>query len=148
MRYLLILALVASVVPIAGCGGGGGHTPDGYSLNDGWVTTPSGLKYRDIIVSTSGAAIVSGNSVSVKYKGWLDDGTVFDSTDKHGGDPFTFTIGQGQVIKGWDEGLMGLHVGSKTELIIPPSLGYGDRAQDNIPANSTLHFLVEIVSFS
>jgi FKBP-type peptidyl-prolyl cis-trans isomerase len=148
MRHLVILVMIAFAFPIIGCGGSGGQPPAGYTINDGWVTTPSGLKFRDIVVSTAGPAIQNGNTVFVKYKGWLDDLTVFDSTDKHGGQPFNFVIGQGKVIKGWDEGLLGLHQGSKTELLIPPSLGYGSTANGGIPANSTLHFTVEIVSVS
>jgi FKBP-type peptidyl-prolyl cis-trans isomerase len=146
MRYVLILVLVGLMFPILGCGGGGTEPPAGYSIDDGWITTPTGLKYRDIKVSTTGAQVYSGATIKVYYTGWLDDGRVFDSTDKHGGQPFEFVIGQQNVIDGWDQGLMNLRVGSITELIIPPSLAYGDQPQGSIPANSTLHFRVEIVS--
>jgi len=145
MRYLLFVSVMAFLACLSGCGGGDG-TPDGYSLDDGWVTTPTGLKYRDIYLSPTGNQVVSGSSVSVYYTGTLDDGSVFDSTDNHGGQAFTFVIGQGNVIEGWDQGLMGLRAGSRTMLIIPPSLAYGDQAVNDIPANSTLHFTIEIVS--
>jgi peptidylprolyl isomerase/FKBP-type peptidyl-prolyl cis-trans isomerase FkpA len=146
MRYLIILALFISVFAIVGCGGGNGNTTSqGYTLSDGWVTTPSGLKYRDLVVVHSGPMIVSGSRIAVRYKGWLDDGTVFDSTDKHGGELFRFTVGNGEVISGWDEGVLNLRPGSKTELVIPPSLGYGEQGTARIPPSSTLHFTVEIV---
>ncbi len=147
MRHLVILVLMALAFPILGCGGGG-STPEGYSMDDGWVTTPSGLKYKDVKVSTTGPAAQSGNTLKVFYSGWLDDGTIFDSTDKHGGQTFEFVIGQGNVIEGWDQGLMGLHEGSIVQLIIPPELGYGDQGTGNIPPNSTLHFQVQIVSIT
>lgn len=147
MRYLLILALAISAFPIAGCGGDGGSSaaPAGYTLSDGWVTTPSGLKYKDLVIVTDGTRIQDGNSIAVRYKGWLDDGTVFDSTEKHNGELFRFTVGNGEVIKGWDEGVLNMCVGSKTELIIPPDLGYGEQGTGRIPPNSTLHFWIEIV---
>lgn len=118
--------------------------PDGYSIDNGWVTTPAGLKTRIIQMGT-GTRATSYKSVSVIYKGWLDDGTVFDS-NLDPSKPFTFTIGAGQVIAGWDQGLLNLPSRTVLQLIIPPPLGYGDRAQGTIPANSTLHFWIEIIS--
>ncbi|MHB2018649.1 MAG: FKBP-type peptidyl-prolyl cis-trans isomerase, partial [Candidatus Xenobia bacterium] len=108
------------------------------------TTLPDGLKIRDDVVGT-GAEAKPGDIVSVKYTGTLTDGTVFDSTDKHGGTPFRFPLGAGQVIKGWDEGVAGMKVGGKRHLEIPAALAYGDRQIGTIPSNSTLDFDVELV---
>jgi len=102
------------------------------------------LQKTDETVGT-GAEAVAGKSVTVNYVGTLTNGTKFDSSyDRN--QPFTFTLGGGQVIKGWDEGVVGMKVGGKRKLVIPPSLGYGDHAMASIPANSTLVFEVELVS--
>ncbi len=103
------------------------------------------LQATDEIVGT-GATAVAGDSVTVNYVGSLTDGTVFDASANHGSTGFTFNLGAGQVIKGWDLGVAGMKVGGKRKLIIPASLAYGDRAIGNvIPANSTLVFEVELL---
>ena len=109
-------------------------------------TTDTGAKLQitDEKIGT-GAAVKKGDTVDIKYTGTLTNGTVFDSTDKHGGTPFETQIGVGQVIKGWDEGVIGMKVGGKRKLVIPPSLGYGNQAAGSIPPNSTLIFQVELV---
>jgi FKBP-type peptidyl-prolyl cis-trans isomerase len=107
------------------------------------VTTPSGLKYTDLVVG-SGPSPQTGQTVSVNYTGTLVNGTKFDSSYDHG-KPFEFRIGTGSVIKGWDEGLMTMKVGGKRKLVIPPNLGYGARGTPNIPGNSTLVFDVELL---
>lgn len=104
----------------------------------------SGLGIKDTTVGT-GAEAVSGKSVTVNYTGKLTNGTVFDSSYSRN-QPFTFTLGAGQVIKGWDEGVAGMKVGGTRELTIPPSLGYGSQATGSIPPNSTLIFTVQLVS--
>ncbi len=109
------------------------------------VRTPSGLIYRDIKVG-NGAAPSPGATVTVHYTGWLHpSGEKFDSSvDK--GTPFNFTIGFGQVIKGWDEGVMSMRVGGTRVLLIPPSLGYGAAgAGGAIPPNATLKFQVQLL---
>lgn len=108
------------------------------------VTTPSGLKYIDQVVG-KGASPVAGKQVKVHYTGTLENGKKFDSSvDRK--EPFAFTIGVGQVIKGWDEGVMGMKVGGKRKLIIPPKLGYGaSGAGGVIPPNATLLFDVELL---
>ncbi len=108
------------------------------------VTTASGLVYEEITVG-AGAEAASGNKVTVHYTGWLTNGTKFDSS-KDRDDPFEFHLGQGQVIKGWDEGVAGMKVGGKRKLTIPPELGYGARgAGGAIPPNATLVFEVELL---
>ncbi len=110
---------------------------------DGFIVTKSGLKYKDVKVGT-GPAVKVGDTVKVDYKGWLDDGTVFDTSKQPGREPFSFTVGTGTVIKGWDEGLQGMKVGGKRQLVIPPDLGYGSEDLGQIPPNSTLHFDIEL----
>jgi FKBP-type peptidyl-prolyl cis-trans isomerase len=105
------------------------------------------LKIKDDVVGT-GAAVQNGNTVSVLYTGSLDNGTVFDASSKHGNQPFSFTVGAGQVIQGWDLGLVGMKVGGTRELTIPPTLGYGSQSVSTIPPNSTLHFTIQLLSVS
>jgi len=108
------------------------------------VTTASGLKYTDLAVGT-GPSPQPGQTVTVQYTGTLNDGTKFDSSYDHG-QPFSFPIGRGKVIKGWDEGLLTMKVGGKRRLVVPPSLGYGARGfPPNIPPDATLNFDVELV---
>ncbi|MEH2143615.1 FKBP-type peptidyl-prolyl cis-trans isomerase [Nostoc sp.] len=108
------------------------------------VTTPSGLKYVELKEGT-GATPQPGQTVEVHYVGTLEDGTKFDSS-RDRGQPFSFKIGVGQVIKGWDEGLSTMKVGGRRQLIIPPELGYGSRGAGGvIPPNATLHFDVELL---
>ena len=107
-------------------------------------TTSSGLQYWDIVVGT-GATAVAGKPVKVHYTGWLTNGKKFDSSVDRG-QPFSFPLGGGQVIKGWDEGVAGMKVGGKRQLRIPPELGYGARgAGGAIPPNATLIFDVELL---
>lgn len=105
----------------------------------------AGLVVQDEAVGT-GATASAGDVVMVSYTGKLQDGTVFDSSA--GKQPIQFTLGAGQVIPGWDEGIQGMKVGGKRLLIIPPSLAYGAQAYGPIPANSTLIFEVQLVSVS
>jgi FKBP-type peptidyl-prolyl cis-trans isomerase FkpA len=113
------------------------------------TTTPSGLQYIDLTVG-KGEVAKTGDQVSVHYTGWLQNpdgskGRKFDSS-KDRGQPFQFGLGQGQVIKGWDEGVQGMKVGGDRELIIPASLGYGERGAGGvIPPNATLIFDVELL---
>lgn len=107
-------------------------------------TTASGLQYWEITAGT-GAVAVSGKKVTVHYTGWLTDGKKFDSSVDHG-KPFVFSLGAGQVIKGWDEGVAGMNVGGKRQLKVPPDLGYGARGYPPvIPPNATLIFDVELL---
>ena len=106
------------------------------------------LKMEDEIVGTGDVA-VAGAKVTVDYVGMLTNGTVFDASKSHGTTGFTFTLGAGQVIKGWDQGVAGMKVGGKRKLTIPASLAYGNQAVGGvIPANSTLIFEVELLKVS
>lgn len=108
-------------------------------------TTASGLKYEDVKVGT-GASPERGQMVTVHYTGTLENGTKFDSS-RDRGTPFTFKIGVGQVIKGWDEGVASMKVGGSRKLIIPANLGYGSSGAGGvIPGNATLLFDVELIS--
>ncbi len=104
--------------------------------------TSSGLKITELVLG-NGQEATPGTSVSVNYKGTLDDGKEFDSS--YGRGPFEFSLGAGMVIKGWDEGVAGMKVGGKRKLVIPPELGYGSRGIGPIPPNSVLTFEVELL---
>jgi FKBP-type peptidyl-prolyl cis-trans isomerase len=104
-----------------------------------------GLEYYDVVIG-KGATVQIGHTVSASYTGSLLNGTVFDSTAEHGGKPLDLVVGENQVIKGWDEGLVGMKVGGERILVIPSYLGYGSTATGSIPANATLVFDIKIVS--
>jgi len=119
-------------------------TYPGEATTEAAVTTASGLSYIDMTPGT-GASPKKGDLVKVHYTGYLTDGKKFDSSVDRG-QPFAFGIGRGQVIQGWDEGVMSMKVGGKRKLIIPAELGYGSRGAGGvIPANATLIFDVELL---
>jgi peptidylprolyl isomerase len=133
--FVSAILLVLAVAPLS-------------ALAAGEVTTPSGLRIIDVKPGT-GPVPQAGQTVTVNYTGWLfvdgKKGKKFDSSLDRG-EPFSFTLGQGDVIKGWDEGLATMHVGGKRTLIIPPDLGYGARgAGDDIPPDATLIFDVDLL---
>jgi len=145
-----LLCLAAVSFALVACGGGT-DTPGGEIQPPEMITTDSGL----MITTTqagSGTAAEVGNFVSVHYTGWLYEpeteggrGTQFDSSVDRG-TPFQFPLGAGRVITGWDEGVAGMLVGEKRELIIPPDLGYGSRGAGGvIPPDATLIFEVELL---
>ena len=143
-RYLIIAAvavviIVAVVIVRAQTG-----TAAPTKVTGNGTTTPTGLQYWDIKVGTGDAA-VTGKPVHVHYTGWLTTGKKFDSSvDRK--EPFTFTLGAGEVIPGWDQGVKGMKVGGKRQLKIPASLGYGSRGAGGvIPPNATLIFDVELL---
>lgn len=109
--------------------------------------TDSGLKYEDLLEG-DGALAAAGQQVSVHYTGWLTDGSKFDSSvDRN--QPFAFALGRGMVIRGWDEGVVGMKVGGKRKLTIPPQLAYGAQGAGGvIPPNATLVFEVELLETS
>ena len=131
--YGLFLLLSMTILPVSGLAG---EPPS--------TTTPSGLQYVDLQKGT-GREAHAGETAFVHYTGWLTDGTQFDSS-KDRGEPFAFRLGAGQVIKGWDEGVEGMHIGGVRKLTIPPQLGYGARGAGNvIPPQATLIFEVELL---
>jgi FKBP-type peptidyl-prolyl cis-trans isomerase len=108
------------------------------------VTTASGLQYIDLVIGT-GATAEAGQTVTVHYTGWLENGKKFDSSVDRG-QPFSFPLGAGRVIKGWDEGVKGMKVGGKRKLTIPSKLGYGAQGAGGvIPPHATLIFDVELL---
>ena len=108
------------------------------------VTTTTGLQYVDLAIGT-GATAEAGQTVTVHYTGWLENGTKFDSSVDRG-QPFSFPLGAGRVIKGWDEGVKGMKVGGKRKLTIPSKLGYGGQGAGGvIPPHATLIFDVELL---
>lgn len=122
-------------------------TTDTSSTNTMPTENADKLQVIDEIVG-AGAEAVPGDSVTVKYVGSFTNGTVFDASSKHQetANGFTFNLGAGQVIKGWDQGVVGMKVGGKRKLIIPASLGYGPNDYGPIPGNSTLVFEVELLN--
>jgi FKBP-type peptidyl-prolyl cis-trans isomerase len=123
--------------------------PAGFSPSLGVDTaamtkTPSGLRFQDL-EKGQGAEATAGRNVSVHYTGWLPNGEKFDSS-RDRDQPFGFTLGAGQVIAGWDEGVAGMKVGGRRKLVIPPDLGYGTSgAPPDIPPGATLVFDVELL---
>jgi len=151
MRSALALAMVLIAVSLFGQTSAHRPTPVRPNTNaptkvtgDG-VKTDSGLQYWDIKTGT-GQVANTGDKVKVHYTGWFTTGKKFDSSvDAH--QPYSFTIGKGDVIKGWDEGVTGMKVGGKRQLRIPPELAYGDAGYKNIiPPNSTLIFDIQLLS--
>ena len=141
-RTLIIVIVVLVIAAIAFIAYSGfinkkSSTPNASS------TTASGLKIEDLTAGT-GQAAKSGDTISVHYTGYLADGTKFDSSlDRN--QPFEFVLGQGKVIPGWDQGLVGMKVGGKRKLTIPPDLAYGAQGNGPIPPNATLTFEVELL---
>jgi FKBP-type peptidyl-prolyl cis-trans isomerase len=150
-RFVLVLALCAVLTVAFGCGSADKpsmtttpSTSSPMKVNGQPTTTPSGLQYWDIVVGT-GATAAAGSTVKVHYSGFLTNGQKFDSS-RDRGEPFSFPLGAGQVIKGWDEGVAGMKVGGQRQLRIPPQLGYGTAgAAGAIPPNATLIFDVELL---
>jgi FKBP-type peptidyl-prolyl cis-trans isomerases 1 len=151
LRALLVAAVLlpfvaACSVDSTGSGTGDVATTDfasslGVNLAAS-TKTADGLYYRDISVGT-GALVVAGNTVNARYDGYISNGSLFQSNQTDG---VTFVLGTGAVIAGWDEGIPGMRVGGKRQLIIPASLGYGVYGNDVIPGNAVTVFNVEVVS--
>jgi FKBP-type peptidyl-prolyl cis-trans isomerase len=150
-QFAWILSLFAVLGVASGCGSanksgasGAPSTSSPMKVSGAPTTTASGLQYWDIVVG-SGATAAPGNTVKVHYSGFLTGGEKFDSS-RDRGEPFSFPLGAGQVIKGWDEGVAGMKVGGQRQLRIPPQLGYGAAgAGGAIPPNATLIFDVELL---
>lgn len=155
MRRVLRALLCALPLAAAGCGGdaSGPSDPDltqvsfapALGVDIATMTrVGDGVYIKDLMVG-NGAEVGANKVISVRYQGWLTDGTRFD----HNLEPralFQLVLGQRRVIEGWEEGIPGMKVGGKRLLVIPPSLGYGTQANGPIPANSVLVFQVEVIS--
>lgn len=141
MRTALLLL---SAVALAAAGCSSTHTYPGEATTSAVERTPSGLRYIDMLPGT-GASPEAGKTVTVHYTGYLASGKKFDSSvDRN--EPFSFPIGTGQVIRGWDEGVLSMKVGGKRKLIIPAELGYGSRGAGGvIPPDAELVFDVELL---
>ena len=149
--------MVTSLLLMLGCGdgaGGGMNSGDPAQVTYAPALSvdlaamehrDSGLYVQDVQVGTGDTATL-GRQVTVNYTGWLPDGTQFDSSKAAGRSPFSFTPGQGRVIDGWEEGIVGMKVGGLRKLVIPSELGYGASGSGPIPPNSVLIFDVELVS--
>jgi FKBP-type peptidyl-prolyl cis-trans isomerase len=153
-KWMMAFGLLA----VVGCGGG---EPDSVQYPEprhealdaaptvdleAMSQTPSGLYVLDMEVG-EGAEATPGQTVTVYYSGWFLDGEKFDSSLDRG-DPYSFPLGQGRVIAGWDEGVSGMKVGGWRRLVIPPELAYGPEGRPGIPPNSTLVFDVELLGVS
>lgn len=147
-KWLVVASCVLAIAGVGACGDDGDSTGtgDGDAVVDiggeceeGTVTTDSGLQYEDIECG-QGDRAGRGDTVSVEYRGTLEDGTEFDAGT------YPFQIGAGMVIAGWEEGISGMRVGGKRKLTIPPDLAYGAQGRPPaIPPNSTLIFDVELL---
>jgi FKBP-type peptidyl-prolyl cis-trans isomerase len=147
-RFVLFFSLFTVLGAALGCGSTNkSNTPSTSApmkVAGQPTTTSSGLQYWDIVPGT-GATAAPGSMVKVHYTGFLTTGEKFDSS-RDRGEPFSFPLGAGQVIKGWDEGVAGMKVGGQRQLRIPPQLGYGaSGAGGVIPPNATLIFDVELL---
>jgi FKBP-type peptidyl-prolyl cis-trans isomerase len=141
-RVTVGIIMILGLTPVWGWGGA--MTVNEKGGNAGETTTASGLKYVDQVIGT-GELAVAGKTTTVHYTGQLENGTKFDSSVDRG-QPFSFPLGAGRVIKGWDEGVQGMKVGGKRKLTIPSDLGYGSRGAGGvIPPNATLIFDVELL---
>ncbi|MFB3112477.1 MAG: FKBP-type peptidyl-prolyl cis-trans isomerase [Gemmatimonadales bacterium] len=148
MKRLIVIQLALA---LAACGGDTTTEPltnDDFApeLNvnlDAMTKTASGLYIQDLTVGTGDEA-TSGATVTVHYEGWLSNGTKFDSS-RDRNEPFSFLLGAGRVIQGWDEGVAGMRVGGFRKLVIPPGLGYGVNGFLTIPGNATLVFDIELL---
>jgi len=137
--FLLALTLFA----LGGCSSAPSHPSSGNTFGGHSGPSKTELKITDVTVG-SGKEAVKGALIKVNYEGFLEDGTKFDSSYDRG-DPFVFSLGAGQVIKGWDEGFEGMKVGGKRTLFIPYFMGYGERGSGPIPPYANLIFNVELL---
>jgi len=153
-KVFSLIGVILIVIMISGCVKGANNegadidAPSEKNVEEQVVVEPETTLQVEIIQEGTGDRQVEQNDViSVHYVGTLTDGSKFDSSIDRG-EPFTFTVGIGQVIKGWDQGTQGMKVGEKRKLTIPPALAYGEQGSGAvIPPNSTLIFEVELVSF-
>ena len=141
--------VVAAVLLVAAACSNGSSSNSGSTSGSNFspTTANSGLRITDLVVGT-GATAAAGNRITVNYGGWLFDASQPDSKGRQfdANSAFPFTLGVGGVIRGWDQGVVGMRVGGQRRLIIPPDLAYGNQAVGPIPANSTLVFDIRLIS--
>lgn len=142
MKYVNYVLLVVMAALVLSCGSSKEETKDDGPYAD-FQKHESGLMYK-VITEGRGQSPEKGDKVVVHYTGTFENGKVFDSSRERD-KPFTFTVGTGQVIKGWDIGVMMMKKGGRRTFVIPPDLAYGSREMGNIPPNSTLIFDVELI---
>jgi FKBP-type peptidyl-prolyl cis-trans isomerase FkpA len=142
VNRFLAVGVLMGVVGVVGCSGG-----NSGGTSDGATSGPTSLQIEDLTVGT-GATAAAGDTINVLYTGTFLDGKVFDASSLHGNSPFTFQLGAGQVIKGWDQGLVGMKVGGKRRLTIPSALAYGAAGAGTIPPNTPLRFEVDLLSIA
>jgi peptidylprolyl isomerase len=150
MRHVVPVLLAAILA--TGCASAGGSAPaveatvfaPELGVDPATMAgTPGGVRWRDVEAGV-GAEARRGSEVTVHYQGWLPDGRRFESTA--GGAPVTFRLGEGRVIRGWEEGIVGMKAGGRRRLVVPPRLGYGARAVGPVPPNSVLVFEIDLVT--
>ena len=150
MKQFLLLVTLSGLLATCSACAGSGTSPSSTATADTGLSSITTLQTTELVVGT-GAVATAGRSVNVHYSGWLykasavdNKGTKFDSSVDRGA-PFSFTLG-GNVIAGWNQGIVGMKVGGQRRLIIPPSLGYGASGQGAIPGNATLVFDVQLLA--
>lgn len=136
---IAILVIGGIIVGVLAVRGNGTDSTGGAGASTSPSSTPAGLQITDVKVG-DGTEAKAGDSVTVSYVGTLQDGSTFDQNKS-----FNFTLGVGQVIQGWDKGILGMKVGGERKLVIPPGLAYGSQAVGSIPPNSTLLFDVKLL---
>lgn len=156
LRAGLALGALASVALLSGCGTevavtplctnpDPGALPDQFDRSVSLLTLPYGLKYGDVTLGC-GQKVRPGDQVTTEYTGWLTDGSQFDSSRSPGRQPFVFALGEQQVIRGFDVGVMGMRVGGQRRIVVPPVLGYGpEGVPPVVPANATLIIDVQVL---
>lgn len=154
-RWIKHTVVVLSIA-LAGCASGGGASPATRSMESipfaaaldvnlaRMTKTPAGVYYRDIEEGT-GPIVRGKEDLKVHYTGWLSNGAKFDS-NTNDQQPLTVPLGRGRVIKGWDDGIVGMRVGGRRQLVIPPELGYGSNRSGEIPPDAVLVFEIRVVS--
>ena len=150
MIRAMLVAILAITAVLASCADEGSEEPLDTSgpppIDVESVTTASGLQIFDVIIG-EGEEVRAGDAAAIHFAGWLESGVQFDTSLDDEGEPFTFVLGRGQVIAGWDEGIVGMKPGGVRRLIVPPVLGYGARGSDNVPPNAVLTYDIELVAF-
>jgi FKBP-type peptidyl-prolyl cis-trans isomerase len=159
LRAGVALAAAATIAVLAGCGSSVSvtplctnpttqSTPDQFSASVSLLTLPYGLKYGDVSTGC-GQQVRVGDQVAVAYTGWLSDGSEFDSSRDPGRQPLVFALGEQQVLRGFDLGVMGMRVGGRRRIVVPPLLGYGaEGVPPVIPSNATLIIDVQVLGAS